>query len=257
MAKGKAAFSLRTADATDGGGIEGALATIGEIGFVDEFTYGGRQKDKPQAALYIKYEVEGFDKPWEQNYTLGPSEKYEVVNDGDGIRAVGKQTGLNRKCSAYAFFNALETAASESDVDLDEILPEEDGVHSVRPLEGRRVRLTNTKFETVGGDKKDLVVIGGFEEGEAAPAKGKSKGKSAKGGGNVEEKTEAAVVELFEDHPTIKKGDLGDYIYQEFRKDADVKAMMNLCLKDAWVASEDRPWEFNKKKGTLSMPDED
>jgi hypothetical protein len=30
-----------------------------------------------------------------------------------------------------------------------------------------------------------------------------------------------------------------------------VKAMMNLCFKDAFVASEDRPWDFDKKRGVL------
>src|SRR3954462_742309 len=94
---GNARLSLRTKDATKGGGTEGALATIAEIGFVDEFTYGGRQKDKTQAAPRGEFHIEGFDKPWEQHYTVGPSERYEVVADGDGIRSLGKGTGLNEK----------------------------------------------------------------------------------------------------------------------------------------------------------------
>lgn len=257
MAKETKNFSLRTKDATDGGGIEGALATISEIGFVEEFTYGGRQKDRPQAALRVVYAIDGFDRPWEQHHSVGPSEKYEVIADGDGIKPVGKGAGLNRKSSAFAFFAAVEEAAAEAGLDLDDLLPEieDEGTQSVRPLEGRRVRLTNTKFETVGGDKKDLPVIGAFEEDEA-PAKGsKSKpaGKAAKGSSSedIEAKTVDAIKALIEEHTSVKKGDLANLVYQANKKDADVKAMMNLCFKDAFIGDESQPWTFDKKKGIL------
>ncbi len=259
-------LSLRTADATKGGGTEGALATITEINFVDEFTYGGRQKDNPQAALNVVFEIEGFEKPWDQNYTIGPSDKYEVIEDGDGIRSKGKGTGLNEKCSAYAFFAALEAAAAESDEDLDELLPEIDGGgNSVRPLEGRQVRLTNVKFETVGGDKKELIVIGSFEAEDAAPAKGKGgsgkaasvKGAKSKGGPSLDDKTIDAIKALLADKSPIKKGDLANLVYQDNKKDADVKAMMNLCFKESFLAEDGRPWEYDKKRGVLKATEAD
>lgn len=251
MGKNSGGLSLRTKDATSGGGTEGALATISEIGFVDEFTYGGRQKDKPQAAIGVVYTIDGFQKPWDQHFTVGPSDKYEVVSDGDGIRSTGKATGLNDKSAAYAFFAAIEKAAEASNVDIDELLPNDDGYTSVRPLEGRRVRLTNIKFTTVGGDVKELVVPGEFVDDEPA-TKGKSNGKAAKASSSesVEEKTEAAISKLLEDSP-VKKGDLANEVFGANRKDPDVKAMMNLCFKDAWISSDDRPWDFDKKKGVL------
>lgn len=258
MAKETKKFSLRTADATDGGGIEGALATITEIGFVDEFTYGGRQKDNPQAALRLVYTIDGFDRPWEQHHSVGPSEKYEVIAGGDGIKPVGKSAGLNRKCSAYAFFTAVEEAATEAGLDLDELLPEieDEGTQSIRPLEGRRVRLTNIKFETVGGEKKDLPVIGAFVDDEAPAAKGKggkATAKAAKSASSedIEAKTVAAIEALIEEHTSVKKGDLANLVYTANKKDADVKAMMNQCFKDAWLADDARPWTFDKKKGLL------
>lgn len=248
------AFSLRTKDATSGGGTEGASAVIAEIGFVGEFTYGGRQKDKPQAALRVVFEIDGFDKPWEQHYSVGPAEKYDVVLDGYGIESTGKASGLNKSCSAFRFFEALEAAASESGVDIDDLVPvDDDDVMSVRPLEGRTVTLTNIKFTTVGGDEKDLVVIGGVSD-DAAPAKGKgakSKGGAAKSTKAVDAATEEAVSALIEEHTSVKKGDLANLVYQAHKKDAHVKAMMNLCFKEAWIADDARPWTYDKKKGVL------
>jgi hypothetical protein len=251
-----AMFSVRTKDATEGGGTEGAHAVIKEIGWVDEFTYGGRQKDKPQAALRCEYEIEGFDKPWEQHYTAGPTEKYVVVADGDGIRSAGKARGLNKKCSAYRFFEALEEAAGD---DIEALLPviEGENAQSIRALEGRSVILTNVKFETVSGDIKDLVVIGSLEEADAKPAKGGSKsGKMAAAAtADTETKTEEAVNELIEEHTSVKRGDLSNLIYAAHKKEGDVKAMMQLCFKDAWVADNARPWSFDKKKGILRAAD--
>ena len=60
-------FSPRTKDAVAGGGIDGARAVIAEIGTVEEFTYGGRFKSDPQAAVRVVYEVEGLEKPWEDH----------------------------------------------------------------------------------------------------------------------------------------------------------------------------------------------
>lgn len=251
-------LSLRTKDATEGGGTEGALATIEEIGFVDEFTYGGTQKDKPSAALHVVFNIEGFARPWDQHYSVGPSDKYEVVADGDGIRSLGKGTGLNKKSPAFFFIESIETAAEEGKLDLDELLPElDEGGNSVRPLEGRRIRLTNVKHATVGGDMKEYLVIAGFEEDEAparggksASAKGSAKGK-ATAPDDVEDKTIAAVEALIEEHTSVKKSDLANLVYAANRKDADAKAMMQLCLKDAFIGSEDRPWSFDRKKGIL------
>lgn len=254
MAKKQAAtggLSLRTKDASQGGGTEGATAVIKSIGWVDEFTYGGRQKDKPQAALEVVYEIEGFDKPWDQNYTAGPSEKYEVIADGAGIKSVGKQTGLNKKSGAYRWFEALEAAAEESNVDLDDILPELDGGgHSVLELEGRTVVLTNVEYETVGGDKKQMIVIAKFVDDEA-PAKGKSNGKSAGKADDIEAELEAIVVTLLEETPAIKKGDLSTMVLNHDRKAPNARALMQLAMKDSFIAGEDRPWTFDAKKGVL------
>lgn len=260
MAKKQATggLSLRSKDASAGGGTEGALATITEIGFVDEFTYGGRQKDKPSAALHVVFDIEGFEKPWDQHYSVGPSDKYEVIEDGDGIRGLGKQTGLNKKCPAMLFLTAVEDAAQESGLDIDELLPAlDDGGNSVRPLEGRAVRLTNIKAETVGGDMKDYIVIAGFEgDAEPAPSKSKSNGKGSSSskkssGDDLEAKTIKAVEELIEEHTSVKKGDLPNLIYQANKKDTDAKAMMQLTFKEAWLADEKRPWTYDRKKGLV------
>lgn len=257
-------FSLRTKDAVEGGGgTEGALATITEIDFVDEFTYGGRFREDPQAALRVVFDIDGQKKPWEQHYSLGKSKNFEVVADGDGIRSTNKAAGLNKRTPAFIFFSALEAAAEAADLDLDELLPEiedEEGVYSVRPLEGRCVRLTNTKYETVGGDTKEAIVIASFEEDEK-PAKGKSASKSAGKSAThksdaIEQKTEEAVKALLEDESSIKKANLSNEVYDANRKDPDAKAMMQLCLKDTWVFSEDRPWDSDKKKGVIRAREE-
>lgn len=255
-------LSLRTKDQTEGGGTEGALAKIGAIGFVDEFTYGGRFKDSPSAALQAVFEIQGFEKDWDQHYSVGPSDKYEVIADGDGIKSLGKATGLNKKSPAAAFLASVEEAAEAAGLDIDDLLPElDEGGNSIRPLEGRWVRLTNKKLETVGGDMKEYILIAGFEdEPDAHPARNGKNGKvtsstksSSKQSSSdaIEEKTIAAVETLIEKQTTVKKGDVPNEVYAMNRKDADAKAMMQLTFKEAWLSHEDRPWTFDKKKGVL------
>lgn len=246
-------FSLRTKDAVDGGGTEGALATLTEIGFVDEFTYGGRFKDSPVAALHVVYDIEGFEKPWDQHYSVGPSDRYEVIADGDSIKGIGKSTGLNKKCPAYTFITSVEEAAATAGLDLDDLMPElDEGSNSIRPLEGRRVRLTNIKAETVGGDLKEYIVIGSFED--EAP-KGKSNGKATTTtkvkGNDIEAKVIASINELIEEHTSVKKNDVANLVYAANRKDADAKAMMQVALRGSWLADDARPWNFDSKKGLL------
>lgn len=252
-------FSLRPEDGTKGGGTEGATATITEIDFVQEFTYGGRYKDKPSSALRVVFEIDGFDKPWEQHYSIGPSDKYEVIEDGDSIKSTGKQSGLNEKCPAFAFLAAVSVAAGEAELDIDELVPAiDDGCYSVAGLRDKRVKLTNKKLETVGGDMKEYILIAGFETDDESKSKSgkasstKSAGKSSRSNSDdVEEKTIEAVKALIEEKTSVKKGDLANLVYQENKKDPDAKAMMQLCFKESWVADEDRPWTYDKKKGVL------
>jgi hypothetical protein len=262
----QAGFSFKREDATDGGGIEGALATIDEIGFVEGFTYGGRHKDKPVIALRTVYRVEGLEKPWEDHWPVGDESKYELVSDGDSVRSLGKGTGLNRKSGAYFFFDHLQTAIEEGDLDYEDVLPEIDGegCRSVRELEGKQVRLTVKPFTNVSGDTKDKAVIASFVGEDEAPAKAtgrtKANGKvgTAKGSSadDIAEKAETVVVALIETKTSVKKGDVANLIHQEAKKDPDVKAMMQLGFKESWLADEDRPWTYDKKKGVLRAKEE-
>lgn len=251
-------LSLMPEDQVEGGGTEGALATITEIDFVQEFTYGGRFKDSPVAALHVVFDIDGFDKPWDQHYSVGPSDKYEVIEDGDGIKSLGKGKGLNKKCPASAFFRSVSKAAEESEIDITDLIEAlDEGGHSIAGLREKRVRLTNEKLETVGGDLKEYILIGGFED-EEAPAKGK---KATNGSGkassknsssdDIEEKTVEAIKDLIEEHTSVKKSDVANLVYQANKKDSDAKAMMQLAFKESWLADEDRPWSFDKKKGIL------
>lgn len=260
MAKknGGGGLSLRTADAVEGGGTEGALATIEEIECVEEFTYGGTQRDNPSAAIRVTFDIEGFKKPWEQHYSFGPSKNFKVIEEGAGIKSLRKSEGISKRCPAYYLLESIEQAAEAAKLDLEDLLPElEDGGNSVKPLEGKRVRLTNKTYKTVGGDDKEYIVIGEFVDDEK-PARSNGNGKSSTKASNkqsssddIDEKTVAAVEALIEEHTSVKKGDLANLVYQANRKDPDAKAMMQLCFKDAWVADEDRPWSFDKKKGVL------
>lgn len=232
-------FSARRDDAVDGGGIEGALATMDEVVIVDDFTYGG--KFDAQVALKVTYDIDGMERPWEQNYTFGKPDKYEVLRDGDGLRATGKKQALNKKSVAYVFFSALEDAAVKSGLDFND-LTTADGEFDISPLRGRQVRLTNTEYETAGGDKKEAIVIDEFV-GDAPKAKGKT---AATKPSNVEAKATAAIERLIEEHTSVKLSDLATQVLNDNRKDPDAKAMMQLALKKAWVEAEARPWTVTK-----------
>lgn len=256
-------LSLRRKDAVKGGGTEGALATITEIGFIDEFTYGGTQRNNPAAALQVIFEIEGFKKPWEEHYSVGPSKKYEVIEDGDAIRPVsGNKTGLNESSPAFHFFSSIEDAAEKAGLDIDELLPELDnGANSVRPLQGRQVRLTNIKAKTVGGDEKEYRVIAEFVDAEQDEASARRSSSNGNGKTNsagkrsssddIEAKTTEAIQSLIEEHTSVKVGDLPNLVFQANKKDPDAKAMMQLAFKTAWLGDEERPWSFDKKKGLV------
>lgn len=251
MATGNA--SLRKADQTQGGNAK--EATITELKFVDDFDYGGRQSEA-QAALYYEYEIDGFQRPWDGHASVGPASQWEVVDDGDGIkRANGKDGGLNDSSTAGRWFAALCDAIEAQGLDFDEVLPD----NTVRALRGARVTLTNLKYQTVGGDEKEMKVIDSIIElgGGGKKKAGKGGSKGADKSVDVESATEAVILELLDEKSPIKKGDLPTLIGSAAKKNPQVKAMVQLAFKDAFTLSPDRPWDVDKKKGTIAKRDED
>ena len=237
-------LSFRPEDATEGGGTEGARAVISEIEFVDEFTYGGRIA-KPVAALRVLFTIDGFDKPWEQHYSVGPSSNFEVVGNGNFIKSLGKQKGFNKNSIAYKFLSSAISADSDM---LDEL--EGQGVAA---LEDKAVRLTNGEYEAVNGDKKQAILIASFEEDEPVVVKGKSKVSV----NSVSDKTDAVIQSLLAGTPKIKRGELSNKVFEANKKDADVKAMMQLCFKDSWLGDDARPFTWDRKKNVIVAKDED
>lgn len=243
MAK-KTAMSVNAKDATEGGGIAGALATITEIENVQEFTYPGGGGNGTQAALRVVYDIEGQDKPWEQHYTYGKSDRYTVLDDGDSIEG----PGLNKGCNAFRWFAAAEEADGYDSF-------HDDG--SVSAYKDKTVKLKNIPYETVGGDKKTLIVISSFEE-EDRPAKGtKSNGKTTKPakGADITEQAQAAALAVVTEEEKVKKTDLPGLVFQANKKDPNAKAMMQLCFKESFLSSIPGV-EYDTKRGILT-PEED
>lgn len=246
--------SLRKADRTTGGNSR--EATITQLKFVDDFDYGGRQK-KVQTALYYEYEIDGFQKPWDGHAAVGPATQWEVVDGGDGIRkANGKDEGLNENCVADKWFAAVEAAVEAQGLDIDDVLPD----NTLVALRGARVLLKDAKYETVGGDEKEIKVIDQILE--LGNAKKTAKGGKAKAGGaaksvDIEAAAENVILELLQEKSPLKKADLPTLIAGAAKKDPNVKAMTQLAFKDAWVFGEDRPWDSNRKKGTIETREAD
>lgn len=239
-------LSLNSADGTEGGGTEGALATIKEIEFVDEFDYGGRSNAKgTQAALRVLFAIDGFEKDWEQHYTVGPSKNFEVLDKGNSIKSLGKQKGLNKGCNAYLWLTTAEKAEGY------------DNYHSegsVEDYEGKQVRLTNVDYETVSGDKKKMICIAAFVEATNGNGKGSAKAKASLSDA-ISDKTDAAIAALLEDTPKIKRKELANEIYNANKKDGDVKAMMQQAFKDSWVGDADRSFTWDRKKDVITAKD--
>lgn len=256
-------------DGIEGGGTEGAIATITEIDCVQEFTYGGRFKDKPSAALRVVFHIPEIQKhpEWEQHYSFGPSANYEVIEDGDGIRSIKDSKGLNKRSPAFAFLAAVSIAAEKSEIDRDELITRTDEGFLVSGLRDRKVKLTSKELETVGGDMKEYLMIDGFEDdtdsdeddaksvkpnGNTSASRSKNKPSSSE---EIEEKTITAIEALIEEKTSVKKSDLANLVYQNNKKDPDAKAMMQLAFKESFIADEDRPWTYDKKRGQLKAED--
>lgn len=254
------AFSPWDDAATEGSDQQAVLT---EIHWVPEFTYGGRYKDKPSTALFTSFDIQGFTKPWEDHWTIGPSDRYEVSQDGYTVLPLGTHTGLSRKSSGYFFFAALEKALLAQGLSRDEYVSTDQGL-DVQALEGLHVRLVNAEFKDFGGDTKEKKVIGEIvldapaKTGRAArPSNGRvdqpnrqaAKTMTSRSNGEaIEDKAEAAIRAIIEDQTSVKTGDLANLVFQANRKDADVKAMMNLCFKDRFLAGLDG---LEVKKGLL------
>lgn len=252
MAKNKA-MSVRAADATEGGGINGARAVLTEVENVQEFQYPGRSDIGPQAALRVVYEIDGQEKPWEQHYPYGKSDRYNVIDDGDAIEG----PGLNKGSNAYRWYEAAEEAIEAAGLDLDDF----HGDGSCAGYRDKVVIIKNIKYETVGGDKKDLIVIGSFVDDEADDSKGKksssktSKASSGKSRGSLEDRAKAMAKAVVKDEERVKKSDLPNLVFKANKNDADAKAIMQLCFKESFLA--DIPGvDYDKKKGILT-PAED
>ncbi len=229
-------MSLLKKDAASGGGIEGAFATLETVRFVDDFDYGGRVSDK-QAAIFVNYEIDGRDKPWAQHFSLGKAAQYQVSDDGYSIK--GK---LNKSSVAAVFLGAFEDAVAKQGLDIDTYFG--DGVEA---LNGLRVRLTNVSYETPSGDKKDAICVGEIVVDEPAVAK---KG-AAKAAASVDDITETVIQELLSETSPLKKADLPQLVAASAKGNPNVKAMTQLCFKEAWLADEARPWSYDRKAGKL------
>lgn len=247
-------MGLKREDAGAGGGIEGAAATIETAIFVDDFNYGNPSMAK-QAALFVNFEIDGFDKAWAQNYTLGKAPAYELGDDGYTIK--GK---LNTGSVAYRFFDAFQKACEDQGLNVDDYLEGS----SVKGLNGLRVRLTKVPYETAGGDPKEAIVVGSILTDEAPakkaiPVNGNSKERKsfARPVVDVSDATEAVIVGLLDATPVIKKGDLPQLVAAAAKKDPNVKAMTQQCFKESWLADEARPWTYDRRAGRLKAKEDE
>lgn len=254
-------MGLKREDAGAGGGIEGAAATIETAIFVDDFNYGNPSMAK-QAALFVNFEIDGFDKAWAQNYTLGKAPAYELQDDGYTIK--GK---LNTSSVAFKFFDAFQKACEDQGLNVDDYLEGS----SVKGLNGLRVRLTKVPYETAGGDPKEAIVVGSILTDEPAAKKGRSNGRTGSVAGtgrtngaaaapktvDVSDATEEVIVGLLDTTPVIKKGDLPQLVAAAAKKDPNVKLMTQQCFKESWLGDAERPWEFDRKSGRLKAREDE
>ena len=246
-------LSFLREDQEQGGGFSGALATIDEIECVDDFTYGGTIKNK-QAALRWSLTIDGYDKPWEDHFTFGPADSYEVVDDGASIKSTTGTAGVSKTCVAAKFFDVAQEALEAADLDPTEFFG---AGFSVKPLEGKQIRLKNVTYETQAGDTKQKLMIGSFDDDAAPKKNGKATTSRTAKGPNVEQQTEAIIEGLLEDTPKLKKVDLTNLIYKADKKNPAIKNMMTTATKDSWLADEDRPWDYDRKKGVLTVKEEE
>lgn len=245
-------MSTKAADATEGGGgLSGARFEIKEIEYVQEFEYPGSSGNGASAALRVVYEIEGHDKEWERHYTLGKSDRFTVIEDGNAIEG----PGLNKNSNAFRWFEAAEEADGY------------DGFHddgTISDYVGKTGTIKTIPYVTANGDqaKYPLIAIGSFDDGTPTKKNGKtsSNGKSAvagartstKGGKvSLEEKAQAAAAAVVNEEEKVKKGDLPGLVFAANKKDPDAKAIMQLCFKESFLANIPGV-EYDKKKGVLT-----
>lgn len=257
--------SLRAANQTAGGFLEDSDVVLLEHRFVF-FDYNGSIAT-PVPALRVKFQVEGQDDPYVQHYSAGSAERFAPSDDGEtpakaksgewsDIAAKGlcllpgaKGEGLGKSSQAALYIAAIEAAGAEA-TDNDVTIWDDLKAHvDRRPAPKRNIKDSKQK-----DDATILLVTAILEDAPAKGGKTAAPAAAAKGGKvNIDAVAiEAIEAVLAKEGGPVGRDDVSSAVFKALKGNPDLKKVVGLINDDAWVADDDRPWVYNKKKDTLT-----
>lgn len=119
MAK-ETGVSLKPSEAVEGGGLlDDVDAVVKEASFA-MFDYQG-QRSIPIPTLQLILEVEGEEKTYQQNWSVGKPEDWMPSEDGKRLIAIGKAQGLNTTSNTMLFLTSLVNAGYPEDKLTDDV----------------------------------------------------------------------------------------------------------------------------------------
>lgn len=271
-----------------GGFLNNVVVKMSDANFVVGDTYPiktgkNKGKDFTPLSLVLEPTVEGAEAPTPQRLLICNAENAEFEISDDGKEIVFEEGGLYANSEAGIFLNSCESP-EEGDLQITEFGDEENAkLINIASLVNARMRLVRPinadRPEQKGKDGKtypardlmcaEVLELGGEEEApkgkKGAKVESKGKGKQAADDDDDEQTPEDAAriallryLEASKDR-TLPVAKLKTKVSTDeaFAKDKSLRKAVSALLEDADFLKGIEEIEFNGKKQTVTLPEED
>lgn len=239
---------------TEGGMVDDVDVDIVEAKFC-LFDYQGQQPEGPALMLGCKI-VGGEDKVIAQYWSAGKVENFVPTGDGMGLKAVGKQSGLNKGCNLVILLESM----------LKKGFPKEKIDDIAKVIVGSRLHLNKIaqkaiKDQTSGEERARSVLVVTAVHKWGWEAKGTAKTPATKAAAPAKAKPaaaapveEAAEAEEAGENPlsdkaaegviavarsnggTVKRADISTPLFKLMAKDADKSKIVKLAFEPSFLS---------------------
>lgn len=257
--------------AVEGGGLLDDVDALIKEARVEIWDYNGKVA-VPVPALKLTLAVDGIDEDQLQYFSLGKATDWQPNEDGTGIVAIGKATGIVRSSNAMIFITSLVNAGFPENK-----IPEGD---TVTWLEGTKVHLSRVPAPKRGGVVKapredgrvfedtvltvsSIISFPWDKKGAKAPAGKPAAGKpattkaptpapaAAEAGDDFDTRVSEVLMGIVAEHPEgLKKSTIPGLALKIVAKDADKNKVVTRIFQEDFLNLQNG-WKYENGMVTL------